>query len=109
MKYETNFFQIMIYLCMYNEKRLTKKKDDLVKKLEDLKIKIISLKFAKVTRSSNLGKIHNRIHCPSPHCCVKYGKNLAKNEGKPCSTCLRPIFQLILDTRKADFEYPFHH
>ena len=32
MKYETNFFRIMLYI-MYNEKRLTEKKDHLVKKL----------------------------------------------------------------------------
>ena len=38
---------------------------------------------------------------------IKYGKKLAKNEEKPCSTCLQPIFRLILGTRKSDFGYPF--
>ena len=28
---------------------------------------------------------------------------MAKNEEKPCSTCLQPIFQLIPGTRKLDF------
>ena len=28
---------------------------------------------------------------------IKYAKNLAKNEAKHCSTCLKPIFRLIPD------------
>ena len=40
---------------------------------------------------------------------VKYGKNLAKNEEKPCSTCLEPIFWLIPSTRKSNFRYSFGH
>ena len=30
-------------------------------------------------------------------------KNLAKNEEKPCSTCLKSIFRMIPGTRKTDF------
>ena len=36
-------------------------------------------------------------------------KNLAKNEEKPCSTCLKHIFWLILGTPKFNFGYPIHH
>ena len=36
---------------------------------------------------------------------IKNGKKLAKNEEKPCSTCMKPIFQLILCTRKFGFGY----
>jgi hypothetical protein len=40
---------------------------------------------------------------------IKYAKILAKNEEKPLSTCLQPIFQLITGTQKSDFGYPFRH
>ena len=33
-------------------------------------------------------------------------KNLAKNEEKPCSTCLKLIFRLNPGTRKSDFGLP---
>ena len=37
---------------------------------------------------------------------IKYAKNLAKNEGKSCSTCIKPGFWLLPGTRKSDFGYP---
>ena len=41
---------------------------------------------------------------------IKYGKTLAKNKEKPCSTCIyTPIFMLILFTRKSDFGYTICH
>ena len=32
--------------------------------------------------------------------------NMAKKHRMPCSTCLKPIFRLIPDTRNWDFGYP---
>ena len=40
---------------------------------------------------------------------IIYGKNLAKNKEKMCSTCLQPIIWLILGTRKSNFKYSFCH
>ena len=38
---------------------------------------------------------------------IKRDKNLAKTEGKPTSTCLKPILRLIPGTQNSDFGYPF--
>ena len=37
---------------------------------------------------------------------IKYGKNLAKNEEKPCSTCLKSISPWHFQTLKPGFRVP---
>ena len=34
---------------------------------------------------------------------------LAKNEEKPCSTCVQPISHIAFCSQKPNFRDPFHH
>ena len=57
----------------------------------------------------NLSKAFQVEHSEGAAKIFEKSLNLAKNEEKPCSTCLKPFFfsGYLIGIRKSDFEYPF--